>query len=95
MSVLQRFTHGSKTLNKHVKQLVNIAWHLKAGFLPVFINPHCTAGVSCAAYDMKQFVGPFQTDNLDKVHDFELWHYATKTREELHEKVKRGRADTT
>ena len=25
---------------------------------------------------------------------FELYHYAVKTREELHEKVMRGRADT-
>lgn len=93
-SVLKRFTHGSKTLNKHVKQLVNFKLFRELSLqMPLFINPHCTDHMSCTPTG-QNFSGPFNERGLDEVMPFELYHYAVKTREELHEKVMRGRADS-
>ena len=94
-SVLQRFIRGDKSLNKHVKQLINLK-HFKDKSLPypVFINPHCTNHYSTNMLGCT-FFGPWQEMTLLYVyHDIELWHYAVKTPEELHRKVLRGRADT-
>lgn len=94
-SVVKRFTRGDKHLNKHVKQIVNLSWFKKnLKPFPVFINPHCTNGASFGVEAQNQFFGPFQTSRLETSHALELYHYAVKTPEELHEKVMRGRADT-
>lgn len=94
-SVLKRFTRGDKSLNRHVKQFVNLSWMKSHRFpFPTFINPHCT---NCGSFDLegRLFFGPFQLNDLDKQQELELYHYAVKTPEELHQKVMRGRADTT
>lgn len=94
-SVIQRFTMGAKSLNKHVKQLVNFKFIRESGMnLPLFVNPHCTNAASVTVAGDK-ILGPFNTSKLDEQQPLELYHYATKTREELHAKVMRGRADTT
>ena len=95
MSVLKRFTRGEAKLNKHVKQFINFKLFSTLMMpMPTFINPHCTAGCS---YSMsgKLFYGPWQEEDLSQRQDMELFHFAVKTPEELHEKVMRGRADTT
>ena len=93
-SVVERFTKGDKSLNKHVKQIVNLAFFKNNSLpFPVFINPHCTNGCSFSL-SHKKFFGPFQMNGLEEKHELELYHYAVKTPEELHEKVMRGRADT-
>ena len=62
--------------------------------MPVFLNPHFTSHPSWSPAAQCFFTGPWQDKNLDKEQDIELWHYAVKTKEELHEKVMRGRADS-
>lgn len=94
-SVLNRFIKGGKSLNRHVKQFVNLKYFRdnKQPY-PIFINPHCTNKESTSMLGIK-FFGPWQDANLNFVmHDLELYHYAVKTPEELHKKVMRGRADT-
>ena len=94
-SVLQRFHFGAKTLNKHVKQIVNLEWfRLLCAPMPHFLTPHCTSIASVSASKKQHiFSGPFQEQDLGQDHDFELWHFVTKTYEELEKKIARGRAD--
>lgn len=94
-SVLRRFTYGAKSLNHHVKQLVNFKLFRELSLpMPMFINPHCTTCFSCNQ-NGEHFTGPFNERGLSDFQPLEIYHYAVKTREELHEKVMRGRADTT
>ena len=49
-SVLERFTKGAKSLNPHVKCLVNLRWmRHNASDVPKFLNPHFTNHMSWTA----------------------------------------------
>lgn len=92
-SVLGRFTKCGKSLNQHVKQILNLEWFRKANHTPVFMGPHSINYVSMST-DRHPVVGPWNMYNLDKVHCCELNHYATKSKEECRERRTRRRSDT-
>jgi hypothetical protein len=84
-----RFTKCERNLNQHVKQIL----HLGGKYKPTFISPHCTDALSYST-DGHPVVGPWNTYNLDKPHELELSHYATKSRKECMERRSQPRADS-
>lgn len=88
-SVLKRFTKCCKSLNRHVKQIVNLNMIPKSALM---LNPHFGNFMSFNQ-EGHRVIGPYNRENLDKVHDIELNHYCVKTPEECRMKVSRGRAD--
>lgn len=56
------------------------------------MNPHF-GNWAAVNLEHNAVIGPFNLDNLDKVHCLELNHYVVKTYEECKQKVARGRAD--
>lgn len=57
-----------------------------------FVNPHF-GNWAAVNLEHNAVIGPFNLENLDKVHCLELNHYVTKTYEEAKQKCDRGRAD--
>ena len=92
--VVTRFTKCEKTLNRHVKQIINLKFMRDHGFMDkiMMVNPHCGNWAACSLL-RKSVIGPFNYDQLDKDNALELNHYAVKTWDECLEKCNRGRAD--
>lgn len=88
-NVLSRFKKCERNLNQHVKQIVHLG--IDPGI--VFISPHCT-NVMSVTTDGHPIYGPWNLTDLDKPHELELSHYATKSRQECMERRTKTRADS-
>ena len=91
--VIDRFQKCESKLNQHVKQIVHVGMFKVEQDLPTFVNPHFTNTCSFST-DGYPVVGPFNQTGLDKVHEIELNHYITKSREECRIRRSYKRADT-
>ena len=102
-SVLQRFTHCDKQINKHVKQMINFKKLRDIGLIDVvkFITPHC-CNISCNAYCFMSAngenytLGPWSfedTPSAEYKHPF-VGHFFCKTIEEYRYRRSFGKADT-
>lgn len=93
-SLVKRFTMCEKTLNKHIKTILNFR---RCADLPQFINPHFVniaySNNFTVDVGMKTYIhGPFNeifTENIAQLN-----HYNCKTWEEFQQKFTRGKADT-
>ena len=92
--VIERFQKCEKVLNHHVKQIIHLKMYRDNNAeLPQFANPHFTNNCSFST-DGYPVVGPFNETRLDEVHEIELNHYITKSREECRIRRSYKRADT-
>ena len=93
-SVLKRFTKCQATLNRHVKQLVNLKFMRDNGMYgkALMTNPH-HGNFASVNQECRLVRGPFNQDNLQAEHPLEINHFAVKTWDECLEKCARGRAD--
>lgn len=93
-SLLKRFTHCAKSIDKHVKTVLNLQ---RCGNMFHFVNPHFIDASlkfdTTIAMDKRAYVhGPWQFDV--KTCGAQLNHYCCKTYSEFLEKKLRGKADT-
>lgn len=106
-SVLDRFKKCAKHLDKHLKQVLNIALLRKMRQitrLPVFAEPHTlvvfdpkTKGIELypsITPDWTETHGAFNEVDLDRPKELELAHYITKSRRECQIRRSYRRADT-
>ena len=92
--VLSRFTKCERVLNRHVKQVVNIAWFRARGAkLPRFMLAHNTDSASKGLMG-EMVIGPWNYWKLDETREIELAHYATKSKEEFMTRRSYRRVDT-
>jgi hypothetical protein len=93
-SLIRRFVRCGKTLNRHVKTVLNLT---KCGNIAHFVNPHFvdvsmqynfTVDVGKKTY----IHGPF--NDVFTYGKAQLNHYCSKTFGEFREKIARGKADT-
>jgi hypothetical protein len=93
-SLLSRFTKGQKTLDRHVKTILNLN---ATGNMFHFVNPHFVDASmrydAIVDVDRTCFIhGPWNYDC--KCESAQINHYHSKTWPEFQEKMKRGKADT-
>lgn len=89
-SVMGRFRRCGRSLNRHVKQILNLALLRERGMGTdqlVFRNPHCLdlrrgGHLAARTPDGREQRGYFDDTDLDRPRELELAHYATKSREE-------------
>ena len=92
--VIERFQKCEKVLNHHVKQIIHLKMYRdNKAELPQFANPHFTNNCSYST-DGYPVVGPFNETRLDEVHEIELNHYITKSKEECRIRRQYKRVDT-
>lgn len=84
--VLNRFTKRCKTLDKHIKVIVNLRK------TPVFYNPHCSNLYWVDMSNNKNY--GFYSKNTDESVAY-INHYFNKSFSEFIFKIERGRSDTT
>jgi len=83
-SVLERFTKRQKSVNRHIKTILN----LKSNAM---MNTHCPINVPNVDCNYMCFYGPFNPKGDDKI--AQLNHYFCKTMPEFLKKCERGSAD--
>lgn len=86
--VVARFTRCSSSLNRHVKQCLN----LNDQVFRYFINPHC---LNLHSFDLygNEVYGPFNQRGPEEIDEIEIAHYATKSREECQVRRTHRRVD--
>lgn len=92
-SVVDRFKKCERVLNRHVKQIVNVAWfRARSAHLPIFTLPHNTTSAARGLLG-EMVIGPFNDFGLDHPRELEIDHYVTKSREECRQRRSFKRAD--
>lgn len=94
-SLITRFINAGRTLNKHIKTIVNLRLIRDMHERIYFYNPHCV-NVYTVSADLKyMFTGPFLERTSDDVSDgIQLNHYYCKTEcEFIENKISKGIPD--